>query len=137
MDTALIILLISFGFLIVGTILWQKGNHLLKNGKKADAIIFKNNFQSSRSGGGTYYPVVRFLTEKQEWITQELSIGYSPAKEKGTKLQVIYDPEEPTNVEINSTLQLEILPRLFVALGSGGLIFGALEYLDVIELIAD
>jgi Protein of unknown function (DUF3592) len=137
MDTELIILLISSGFLIVGTILWQKGNHLLTNGKVADAVIFKNNHSTSRSGRGTYYPVVRFLTDKQEWITQELSIGYSPAKEEGTKLQVIYDPEDPTKVEINSTLQLEILPRLFVALGIGGLIFGTLEYLNIIELISN
>lgn len=136
MDAELIILIISFGFLIVGTIFWQRGNHLLKNGKKAEAIIFKNNFQpSSSGGGGTYYPVVRFLTEKQEWITQELSIGYSPAKKEGTKLQVIYDPEEPTSVEINSPLQLEILPRLFVAIGIGGLVFGTLEYLEIIDLI--
>ena len=135
MDAELIILLLSFGFLIIGTILWQKGNHLLANGKKADAIVFKNNFQSGSSDGGMYYPVVRFLTEKKEWITQELSIGYSPAKKEGTKLQVIYDPEEPTNVEINSALQLEILPRLFVALGIVGLVFGILEYLDVTELI--
>jgi Protein of unknown function (DUF3592) len=137
MDTELIILLISSGFLIVGTILWQKGNHLLTNGKVTDAVIFKNNYQASRSGGGTYYPVVRFLTDKQEWITQELSIGYSPAKEEGTKLQVIYDPEYPTKVELNSTLQLELLPRLFVALGIGGLIFATLEYLDIIELISN
>jgi hypothetical protein len=78
---------------------------------------------------------VRFLTDKQERITQKLSIGYSPAKKEGIKLKVIYDPENPTNVEINSTLQLELLPRLFVALGIGGLIFGTLEYLNVIELI--
>ena len=135
MNAELIILLISFAFLIIGTILWQKRNHLLTNGKLADAIIFKNNFQPSRSGGGTYYPVVRFLTDKQEWITQELSIGYSPAKEEGTKLQVIDDPEDPTKVEINSTIQLEILPKLFVGLGIGGLIIGTLEYLNVIELI--
>lgn len=137
MDTELIILFISSGFLIVGTILWQKGNHLLTNGKIADAIIFKNNFEPSKSGGGTYYPVVRFLTDKQEWITHELSIGYSPAREEGTKLQVIYDPEDPTKVELNSALQLELLPRLFVAFGISGLIFGTLEYLDIIELISN
>lgn len=137
MDTELIILTISCGFLVVGVFLWQKGNHLLTNGKKAEAVIFKNNFQSDRSGGGTYHPVVRFLTDKQEWITQELSIGYSPAKSEGTKLQVIYDRENPANVEINSSLQLKILPGLFVVLGTGGLLFGTLEYLDVIALIPD
>ncbi len=130
MDIELIILLISSGLLVVGVSLLKKANHLLTNGKKAHAIVFKNN--SSTSGGGTYYPVVRFLTDKQEWITKELSIGYSPAKPEGTKLTVIYDPADPTNVEINSPLQLEILPRLFVTLGAGGLVIGVLGYLDII-----
>jgi hypothetical protein len=79
--------------------------------------------------------VDRFLTDKQEWITKELSIGYSPAKREGTKLQVSYDPEDPTNVEITSSLQLEILPRLLVALGICGLVFVSLEALQIIALI--
>jgi hypothetical protein len=134
MDTALIIAIVSCGFFSVGIILWQKATYLLKNGKKAGAVIFKNNFRADDSGG-IYYPVVRFLTDKQEWITQQLSIGYFPAKREGKRLQVIYDPEDPTNVEINSLLQLRILPGLFVVLGICGLIFGALEYLDIITLI--
>ena len=136
MDSALIILIISSVLIIVGVVLWQKGNHLIANGKKAKAVIFKNNFDSS-SSGGVYFPVVRFLTDKQEWITQQLSIGYSPAKPEGTKLEVIYDPEEPTNVEINSAFQLEMLPRLFVIIGVVGLIWGILEYADIIQLIAE
>ena len=135
MDPELIILIVSAALAIVGVYLWQRGNHFLANGKKAEAIIFRNNYHSSSSGGGTYHPVVRFLTDKQEWITQELSIGYSPAIPEGTKLQVIYDPDDPTNVEINSPFQLEILPRLLVAIGIVGFIFGALEYLDFIDMI--
>lgn len=135
METELIVLLISFGLLIIGVIQWQKGTHLQTNGKKSDAIIFKNNFHPNREGGGTYHPVVRFLTDKQEWIVQELSTGYSPAQPEGTQLEVIYDPEDPTCVEINSPLQLKIIPGLFIALGTAGLIFGTLEYLDVIALI--
>lgn len=130
----IIILTISIGAIAVGNHLWQKGSHLLTTGKKAKAVVFKNNY-SSGSDGGTYYPVVRFLTDKQEWITQELSIGYSPAKKEGTKLEVIYDPDDPTNVEINSSFQLEILPRLLVVVGLCGLIFGVLELLDIIQLI--
>ena len=132
MGAELITLLISSGLVVIGAFLWQKGSHLMAHGKRADAIIFKNNFQSSTSGIGTYYPVVRFLTDKQEWITQELSVGYSPAKPEGTKLKVVYDPEDPTNVEINSSLQLELLPRLFVAVGVVGLIVGTLGYLGII-----
>ncbi|PTB92551.1 hypothetical protein C9994_13865 [Marivirga lumbricoides] len=135
METELITLITSGVFIIVGVYLWQKGNHLLVHGKKADAIIFKNDFDHRDSNGGMYYPVVRFLTDKQEWITQKLSIGYSPAKPEGTKLKVLYDPEDPTNVEINSSFQLEILPRLFVVLGAAGFIFSMLEYLDIISAL--
>ena len=137
MDSELILLTVSGVLLVVGAILWRKGNHLLTNGKKANAIIFKNNYSGSGSSGGAYYPVVRFLTDKQEWITQELNIGYSPAKPEGTKLEVLYDPDDPTNVEINSSAQLEFLPRLFVVLGIAGLIFGVLEAFDIIQLISD
>jgi hypothetical protein len=136
MDSEIILLIISGGLLIVGAILWRNGNHLLTNGKKANAIIFKNNFSRSGRSGGVYYPVVRFLTDKQEWITQELNIGYLPAKPEGTKLEVIYDPDDPTNVEINSSAQLEFLPRLFVGLGIAGLVFGTLAAFDIIEIIA-
>jgi hypothetical protein len=131
----IIVLAISIGAIAIGIHLWQKTNHLLTAGKKTKAVIFKNNHSSNAGFGGTYYPVVRFLTDKQEWITQELSIGYSPAKKEGTKLEVIYDPDDPTNVEINSTFQLEVLPRILVIIGVFGLVFGVLELLDITQLI--
>lgn len=132
----IIILAISILTITVGILLWQKGTHLLTTGKKATAIILKNNLSAGTgSNSGTYYPVIRFLNDKQEWITQELSIGYRPAKKEGTKLEVIYDPEDPVNVEINSTFQLEILPRLLVILGVCALICGVLELLGITQLI--
>lgn len=68
MATELIILFGSAIFIIVGIILWQKGSHLLSNGKKAKAVIFKNNVKRSGSDGDLYYPVVRFTTDEQEWM---------------------------------------------------------------------
>lgn len=122
-------------FLVAGAVLWRKGNHLLKNGKTAEAIVFQNNFKPDSDGGGEYFPVVRFLTDKQEWITQELNFGTNPKKREGTKLQVIYDPENPTDVQINSTFMLEILPRILCALGVMGLVFVTLEILDIINTL--
>src|SRR5690554_3506193 len=112
MDPELIIIIISAAFIIISVKLRLKGNHLLLNGKKATAIIFKNKL--SGTGSGMYYPVVRFLTDKQEWITQELNIGYSPPLPEGKQLEVVYDPDDPTTVEINSSFQLEILPKIFL-----------------------
>ncbi len=138
MNGELLILVISISLIVVGVLRWQNGNHLLATGKKAKAIVFKNNYNAGVGrGGGAYYPVVRFLTDKQEWITQELSVGYDPAKEEGTELEVIYDPEDPTTVGINSSFQLEVLPRLLFILGICGLVFGFLELLEITHWMGD
>src|SRR5882672_931311 len=115
-----VVLMLSAACLFAGVFLWRKGNHLLKNGRKAEAVIFTNNFEASDDGGGVYFPVIRFLTDKQEWITQQLRVGTSSKKPEGTKLQVIYDPDDPTDFQINSIFLLEILPRLFTAVGVMG-----------------
>ncbi len=132
MDPELVIIIISAVFIVISVKLRQKGNHLLLNGKKATAIVFKNNV--SGTGSGMYYPVVRFLTDKQEWITQELNIGYSPPLPEGKQLEVIYDPDDPTMVEINSSFQLEILPTIILCVGLIGFLTGILGYSGVIEL---
>ncbi|MES1181871.1 MAG: DUF3592 domain-containing protein, partial [Flavobacterium sp.] len=100
MDPALIFLFVASISLFVGFGSYNKGKDLIKRGRKADAIIFKNNFSSGKDGG-SYYPVVRFLTEQKEWVTQELSTGYSQPKPVGSKVEVLYDPLNPSVVEIN------------------------------------
>jgi hypothetical protein len=107
----------------------------MRKGKRTKAIVFKNNFKRSGSSGGVYYPVVRFTTETNEWITQELSIGYFPAKAEGTQIEVIYDPGAPSHVEINTPFQLEIFPRLLVVIGICGFFWGVLKYLEFINIL--
>lgn len=135
MDLNLPIAIFSIIPLILGVNLWQKGIRLLRNGIKAEGIVFKNNFRGSiNNKSGLYYPAVRFLTKKEEWITKELDIGQFPALEEGKKIQLIYNQENPEEVELNSTFRLEILPRIFVAIGVMMLILGLLGYLEIIEL---
>ena len=133
MDSSLIIVLGSLVLLLIGVKLWQQANILVTSGKTAKGIIFKNNFKGTTSSRGLYFPVVRFLTEDKEWITQELSIGQNPPMEEGRKVTVIYDPEDPTNVDIKSTFKQEVLPRIFVSVGILGIIVGLLLYLELIE----
>jgi hypothetical protein len=133
MNTDLTILFGSTIFLAVGIGLWRKGNQLVGNGKRAKGIIFKNNY--SFIDGGLYYPVIRFLTDKKEWITQELDVGYKIAKDEGTEIEFLYDMDDPTNIQVNSNFELAILPRLFVAIGLFGFILGVLEYLDYTDFL--
>ena len=133
-DSELIVAIISLITFLAGAKLRQKGNYLLAHGRKTEAVIFTNNYKSD-SNGGMYYPVVRFTTEKNEWITQELSIGFNPAKPQGTKLQVIYDPDDPKEVAINSTLYLEIIPLLLISIGCIGFFVSIADYLELIDII--
>lgn len=108
----ILLLILSLIILFVGGLSWQKNSHLLQFGKKADGIIFKNNLVD-----GMYYHVVRFLTDKQEWVTQELAVGENVALKEGTKIKVIYDPDNPNHVEIGSSLNLHVLPVIFIFVG--------------------
>lgn len=131
----LIITIISSIIGAIGIMLWQKGAYLNKHGKRSRAVVFSNDYRSDSDGTGCYYPTVRFLTDQQVWITKELNVGFKPAIKEGTKLDVVYDPEEPTDVHINSAYYLIILPRIMVVISLCGLIFGILEAFDVISFI--
>ncbi len=134
MDGNLILVFVSTILMLVGVKLWQTGDILVNTGKTAKGIVFKNNYKGMGSNRGLYFPVVRFLTDKNEWITQELSIGQNPPMEEGKKLTLIYDPEDPTLVDIKSTFRQEFLPRMLVAVGLSGIIIGLLLYLELVEL---
>lgn len=129
LKSEIILLIISGGLLAIGVYIWHRGNHLLMHGKRTKAIVFKNNRVA-----GLYYPVVRFLTEDKQWITQELPMGYRPPLEEGLELEVRYDPDEPTTVEIDSIHQLAIIPRLLVIIGLCGILFVFLEFFNIIKL---
>jgi hypothetical protein len=80
-----------------------------------------------------HYPVVRFLTDKKEWITTELSIGSNPPMEEGRQLTVRYDPNHPETVEIDSAARPEITPRVFVGLGVFVVPLTLTQLFDIIE----
>ena len=126
----IIVLIIATGFLTVGVILWRRANHLLTAGKRASAVVFENVFEYNRNGG-VYYPVVRFQNERQEWVAVQLKIGRRPPIPEGTKLEILYDPENSGEAEINSGFYLEVLPRIMVVAGLFGMVFAILEALGI------
>ena len=131
-DQNLAIIFFSFFVFAVGLVRREKLTHLNKVGKITEGIIFKNNYKSSYDDDGNYYPVVRFLTEEKVWITQELDVGFSPAMKEGKKVNLIYDPNEPTNVTFHSKLNLKTIPIGLIVLGISGMIYGVIRYLEIL-----
>lgn len=120
------------GFMALGIHLLQKGRILMRLGKKASATVVKNVHDQKH---GTYTPVVRFVTDQQEVVIRELSIGYNPPLSEGSEVEVLYDPNDLTLVEINSAFQLEVVPVILLVLGVCGLILAALELLEITNMI--
>jgi hypothetical protein len=119
-----------------GVFLWRRGSRILNKGLKSQATVIRNIYEPDTEGG-VYYPVVQFLTAKNEKVTKKLSFGVSPAKPIGKKLTVVYDPNNPLDFVTSPGLYLEIVPRLLVAIGTTGLIISILDLLHVISVIPE
>lgn len=80
----IILALLSVAMLAFGLFSLERNKRLQRIGKKTTAVIFTNNYKSSHpTRRGNYYPVVRFVTEDEQWITQELNTGQNPPMREG------------------------------------------------------
>jgi hypothetical protein len=120
------LILISLGLLliIISFIALKRMNKTFTNGFTTEGIIShfdrKNNYN---------YPVVRFTTLKQEWITQKSSLSYFPGLlKKGETVKVVYDPHDPGNFYIDSKWT-RITPVILIIAGLACLVLGVLSFM--------
>lgn len=95
-------------FLIIGAVTFifcfylnQKRNKLLTTGIRVDGIVY--GF-TSRSGddSSANYPVIRFLTKRNEWITGTYKVSYPRfILKQGQKVEVFYNPDNPSDFILN------------------------------------
>lgn len=113
MITSIILIVIGIAFIAGGNLRDKKYKKLLKTGKQADGVIFE---LATTHQGNIDYPVIRFVTDKQEWITKTADIALSSFKE-GDKVTVLYNPANPDDFTIKSATSSLINP-LFIIIGA-------------------
>ncbi len=126
-------ILIIVGLLIICIAVFSKssGKRLAATGENCEGIIFKlgykegNNF--NRSDSITKDKItVRFVTKKQEWVTEDLNtdfmITWIGQFKEGQKVQVIYDPNNPSDFTISNKQYPRTVKSVFFV---AGLIFVA------------
>lgn len=133
MIEATIVLLVSGYAIYSGHKLFLEGEHLKKYGIKIEANVFSNRKRNFLSSDSVRYPTVRFVTEKNEWVTKELKVGFYPPKELGSKLKVIYDPDDLGNVRLDSFWTLTFLPIVISSIGLLGIASFILDLADVVD----
>jgi hypothetical protein len=134
MNAEIILLFISGILLAIGAYQWQRGSRLVRDGKKAKAMVIDNHEEDGRQGG-CYYPIVVFTTDDNKEVGHKLNFGYSSPMEKGAIIDIVYDPEEPTIIELDSRATLEVVPRVLVIAGICGFVFVLFEIFEITHLL--
>lgn len=130
----LIFAILSIALIAAGLFSLEKRSRLLKKGKKVKGIVYSNNFKMNHRGDGLYYPVIRFLTEKNEWMTQELNIGTNRPMKEREEIEVLYDPASPTDMMVNSGA-ISYVPYGLIAIGSCLFLVVLAQLLGMADLI--
>ena len=124
-----IFIVVGLGVMLYGLLKKTTTLMLIENGKKAEGIIFEMKGRSSGSLSSfdsiAYNKIiVRFVTDKLEWVTaeaqNEFGLFYSGQYKIGESVEVMYDPHDPKRFII-ITKQSEGNARLFAKIV--GLIF--------------
>ncbi|KAA5543372.1 DUF3592 domain-containing protein [Adhaeribacter rhizoryzae] len=128
MITEIILTILGVCFIIGGLIKIRDNNYLKSSGIKVKGIVY-----SLEQRKNLYYPIVRFRTKEDIWITKELGIGSNPSHyPEGTQVDLIYNPENPEIVDLDSYTSLILAPRLFVIIGTGLIAYIFLSLFDMI-----
>lgn len=104
----------------------KKEDHILKNGVSVEGIIF--DFIEEKGGTSdeadiSRYPMIRFVTEEGEWITERYDY-FSSSMQLGDAVKVTYDPKKPQEFVAhfgNGTIVINVLAILS---GVGAIGFG-------------
>ena len=120
-------LLILVGCVLVLVAIFKKETkpELKLTGVKADGIVFALESKSNSGGflSGTANMkdkvTIRFVTQKQEWITedinQDFATFFTKQYKEGEAVEVYYDPNNPSTFFVN-TKQSDKLGRLLFAI---------------------
>lgn len=112
------------GLIVAGGILLGLGNlrHVLY-GDRADGVVVDIVRE-----GGMYSPVVRFrLPNGEQHEVTELGSG-SPDFSRGDLVTVLYMPEDPQSVRLDTFDRLWLVPIIAIAFGCFWLMFGAVAW---------
>ena len=102
-------------------------------GKKATGTIIENKISKSYQSV-TYFPVISFHDQEGQLRSEILTLGFSPAKELGSKIEILYNPEDKSEITINDNLMLVIVPRILTVVGLTGVIASLLDISEIANI---
>lgn len=116
MIESITLIVIAIALFYVGISTLQRYNRIIKNGHETEGVIFDISSSDNLDTATINYPVVRFLTETQQWVTEKSPVSIIPrGYKKGQKVTVIYSVEKPSDFFIKSNNTRNILIAITIA----------------------
>jgi len=104
-----VFVIVGIGIIVVAAFSKSGTERLTRTGELCDGIIFKLGYKDdnafNRTDSITKDKItVRFVTKKQEWITEDLNtdfmVTWTGQFKEGQQVQVLYDPNNPSDFTI-------------------------------------
>jgi cell shape-determining protein MreD len=115
MIPAIALIILSFVVILIAIITLTKYKKISATGIEAEGVIFDMESSSTSSDATVTYPIIRFLTEKNEWITQKASVSIIPGSyKKGQTITVVYLKDNPTAFFIKSNWTNGVLAIMII-----------------------
>lgn len=112
-----IFLIVGVVFLIIGLKMYSRQQNFAKTGVAVSATVVNIVSQKS-SDSVTYKPEVEFQTKSGETIQVVHSMGSNPSRyKKGDVVDIIYSPDNPYEIMMDSAFEKVVFPFIFIGLG--------------------
>ncbi len=127
MIQGVLLIILSVAVIFIAIIALSKYKKISAKGIEAEGVIFDIESSPATGDSTIIFPIVRFVTEKNEWITQKASVGiifYS--YKKGQSVTVVYSKDNPTDFYIKSNWTYGLLITVIIiglALITNGMYF--------------
>jgi hypothetical protein len=141
LQVTLVSVLITFGFLLVGLILWYRTKRLIARAQKASGVVIKIK-RITFENRDTFSPVIRFTTSDGRALSFTHPVfSYPPEFKVGDHADVLYDPNDPHKARaVKNVSDLFLTARLFGTAGTAllaagiliGAVLGTLNYLPLL-----
>ena len=129
-ETVMVLFVLGLAALLIGIARSTDKRRLLNKGIRVNGTVFQI-IHDGNSTSPTYYPVVRFLTEGDDQVTEKYKNGGNKYLYKeGDKVKVIYDAQNPARFLLDDVRSKALSPvfiyggALLILLSVGLLVLG-------------
>lgn len=107
--------LFFLAFCLWGAYAAYNSYNLGKNGEETTGIVIALEESSNADNGCCVYsPIIEFTANGQTYTIEGDSASYPPEYEVGEEVQILYNPQNPNNAQINKLLERWLMPIIII-----------------------